>query len=698
MPIAKEAPLCSSCQQIFSSLTEPSSPTSGYSLLPKFAQTHHPSIASLKEAAEARCPICVVVAAALPSEPLTTPLEGNATSFNISKDKDNFAITVFINPSKPVFFNVPQVEQGQGNRDNELQGFGLCYRWISDCLVSENPTHHGSCRNHRTRSQAALKRPSRLIQLRKEGDDAHVSYTVRQYPSGQESSSNPVYATIIHPDWPDNLVSAGEFQLQNVDSWASVSQLPNCLQQAAQIALDAGVQYIWTPKLRANDSEDPITTAHIFASSAFNIAAMACTMPADPLLPSEELSRMPVVRPQWNPQQTLAIYKKESFRDSVCDSPLWHSPLFYQAILLSPATLYCGKDQLWWQCYHGRGAICSEALAATGNRCRTVDNQEGALGQLEPDESYARENFKTYANFDPLPSASSSSGAGSSGHADFRGFESPQKCLAAMWTHIIPTCSKVGGRTSKEIAATVSGIAECVPPLAAPGAADLINSLSYAHACWSADLVEQLAWHFDIENGLNLPHRDKTADRFPTWSWLSAPGRVNFQFPVSTNPGIVSTNMLPEDIFLSPVAKARFVTAEECGAIGVVTAGSVQACGRLIPVTVETPSSEADPLVLRLEGLGNGYVKWDCRDELDRAIGKGKDEGSGSDTYCAWPIYAHYYKDFKAFGARGILLRRIQKGQGKVLVRCGWFEYQGEAGGDEPQVFDKVPEEEFSII
>ncbi|OTA90171.1 hypothetical protein M434DRAFT_96714 [Hypoxylon sp. CO27-5] len=580
MAIAREVSLCSSCLQIFSSPTEPSSPTSGYCLRNKFANTHHKSIASLKQAVEAGCPICVAVAATLPLEPISLSPDKNATSFHITKHENKFRIGIFINvndSNRPVFFDVAQVEGGQGNHDNELQGLDLCHRWITGCLRSDNPEHHNSCQNHRTRSQTALRRPSRLIQLRRERDDAQLSYTVHQYPPGQELSPNQLYATVSYLDSIDNPAVTGKFGLENVCSWTSTSQLPTCLHQAAQIAFDAGVEYLWTPKLCANHIEDPTTTAHIFAGGAFNVAAMACVKSSDHLLSSRELSRISVVRPQWAPQQALAIYRSESFQDSVTGSPLWDSALFYQATVLSPATLYCGKDQLWWQCYHGRGALCNEALAVTGTHCRSVDNQEGILGQLELNNPYAREYYKSYANFDPRPSVSLSE-AGSSNHTDFRGFESPQKCLNAMWTQIIATYSMIGTQTPKERAAVIDGIAACVPLLATPGAADIFGSLSYAYGCWSTDLVEQLAWHSvcdDVEDRRTLPYRNNTMDRFPTWSWLSLPGKVNFEFPTSTHPGIISTNMLPNENLLSPVAKARFSTAEESSAIGVVATGSM---------------------------------------------------------------------------------------------------------------------------
>ncbi|KAI1766304.1 hypothetical protein GGR53DRAFT_519098 [Hypoxylon sp. FL1150] len=579
MTTAREAPLCSSCLRIFSSPTEPSSPTSVYCLRPRLAKAHHHSMVSLKQAVEVKCPICLAVATSLPPEPLSLSPDKSATSFNITKHENEFKISIFVNvnnSTRPVFFNAARVERVRGNRDNELQGMDLCHRWISDCLHFEDPEHHSSCRNHRTRSQTALRRPSHLIQLRREGDDTQSSYTVCKYLPGRELSPDLPYATVSYPGWIDNPATTGELVFENLGSWTSTSQLPVYLHQAAQIAFDAGVQYLWIPMFCANHAEDLITTAHIFAGSAFNIAAMTCVKSSDPLLSSGELSRMPIVRPRWDPEQALAIYRSDSFRDSVTDSSMWDSALFYVEALLSPATLYCGKDQIWWQCYHGRGALCSETLAMTGSHCRTDDNQEGILGQLEPSRLYTREYYKSYSNLDPRASVPFSE-SGSSNHVDLHGFESLHKCLAALWTWIIATYSMTSTRTLEERVGVIDGIAKCVPLLATPGAADMFNSLSYAHGCWSADLVEQLSWHFagdEVQDGEALPHRIDSTARFPTWSWLSLPGRVNFQFPIATHPGITSSTLLPNEIFLSPLAKARFSTAEECNAIGVDAAGS----------------------------------------------------------------------------------------------------------------------------
>lgn len=601
------------------------------------------------------------------------------------------------------------VERSRGNHDNELEGLNLCHHWIMDCVRSESPEFHSSCRNHRTRSQKALRRPSRLIQLSKEGDDAELSYTIREYIPGQQPSTGSLYVTVSCPDWTDDMAASGELRLENVHSWTSTSLLPGCLRQAAQIAFDAGVQCLWVPKLDPGYTKDPITTAHIFAGGVFNIASMTCAKLSDPLLSSSrELSRMPVVRPQWAPEQKLAIYRNEGFQDSVTGSLLWNSALFYQATLLSPATLYCGKDQLWWQCYHGRGALCSEALAVTGNHCRSSDNQEEILGQLAVHKPSMWGHYKSYANFDSPVSVSE---AGSSNDANFLGFESFQKCLAAMWTKTIAAYSMTSIQTTEDRAAVINSIAECVPLLAAPGAAGLFDSLTYAHGCWSADLVEQLAWDVVCDYGegsRGLPYRNNTTDRFPTWSWLSIPGRVSFAFPISTHPRITTSSMLPDEPFLSPVAKARFSTAEEYSAIGVATSGSARACGSLIPARVQALTAEEYFAALQLEGLGRGHVKWDCRDELDRALkGRGENE---SDAYRAWPIYAHQYEDRGVLGVRGLLLRRIENGQCQVFVRCGWFQYHGQAEGDkdEPLVLDKTVvfqqgdeaglEEEFIIV
>ncbi|RYP16768.1 hypothetical protein DL767_010134 [Monosporascus sp. MG133] len=451
-------PLCPSCLHIFSSQTEPSGLRSDYHPRIHVPELHHLSIASLREAVDAKCPICIAVAAALPPEPISLSPSKPATSFRITQDENKVRVAIFINVNdlyRVVYFNA-------------TQGY---------------------------------------------------------------SSSNTT------------------------------------------IAFAVGVQYLWIPGLCSSHyDEDPEGRAYIYAGSAFNIAATAT---------------------------------------------------------------------------YG----------------------------LEP---------KSFANFDPQPPFSSTE-AGSSNGVHLRGFTSFERCLAAMWTSIIAVYSTTKARTLEERASVINSVAKCTPLLATPGAANNFASLSYAYGCWSADLVEQLAWHVKqdhLEGGSTLPYREDGADRLPTWSWLSVSGSANFEFPISTVPGVISTTMQVDTPHLSPVAAARFSTAAECNVIGGVVTGSIRARGSLIPAKVELRTADASFPTLQLQDLGEGHVEWDCRQELDRVLGRS--EVDAGDLHFAWPIFAHSYENHGVLEVRGVLLRRIEKGsvQTGVFVRCGWFRYSGQAGGD----------------
>ncbi|RYP56322.1 hypothetical protein DL771_011974 [Monosporascus sp. 5C6A] len=672
---------------MFSSQTEPSGLPDDYHPRTHVPDPHHHSIASLREAAEAKCPICITVAASLPREPISLSPNKRATSFRITQEGNELRVVIFINgidSYRVFYFHATQVDEDRGNHDSGFRGLDLCYKWISDCLHPENPELHTSCRNHRTRSRKTLKRPFRIVQLRKEDGGNQLSYLVRQYPVDRELSSSLCYATVSHPDWTDNLEAIHRSSPGDVSSWTAITRLPACFRQAAQIAFAVGVQYIWIPGLCfSHHDEDPVGRAHIYAGGAFNIAAMACTKPADPLLPlNRETSTVPIVRPAWAPHRALAIYRSETFMDSVRCSPLWNAATFCQETLLSPATLYCARDQLWWQCFHGGGALCSEALAITNNRCRGADGQDGIVGQLK----YVWSDYglpKSFANFDPQPPFSSPE-TGSSNGVHLRGFKSFERCLAAMWVRIIAVYSRTKARTLEERASVIDSVAKCMPLLATPGAADYFASLSYAYGCWSADLVEQLAWHVDRDNpegGRTFPYRDDGANRLPTWSWLSISESANFEFPFSTVPGLISTGMGVDTTYLSPVAAARFSTAAECNAIGGVATGAIRARGNLIPAKVELCTADANFGTLQLQNLGEGHVKWDCREEFDRVLERS--DADAGDPYFAWPIFAHSYEHHGVLEARGVLLRQIEKGtvQTGVFVRCGWFRYSGQAGG-----------------
>src|SRR5688500_223315 len=109
--LAGGPPLCPSCLHIFNSQTEPSGLPLNYHPRTHVPEPHHRSIASLKEAAEAICPICIAVAAALPREPISLSPNKPATSFRITQDENEVVVAIFINVNdsyRVLYFNATQ--------------------------------------------------------------------------------------------------------------------------------------------------------------------------------------------------------------------------------------------------------------------------------------------------------------------------------------------------------------------------------------------------------------------------------------------------------------------------------------------------------------------------------------------------------------------------------------------------------------
>lgn len=604
-----------------------------------------------------------------------------------------------------------------------LRGLALCERWISDCLHPESDAcskRHTSCRNHRATSQSAtLRRPRIIMQLRKENDqEGQLSYRVRPYPS----SGGVLYATVSHPDWTDDNAFAGTGvdakctdPTDEICPWAEAARLPVCFREAAQVAIAGGVEYLWIPQMCSIRKQQPQdeaegdkdedenfmrTRAHIYAGSAFNIAAMACTRPTDPLLPLSLTPTVPVVRPAWTAsrqqeqqqQQAAAIYKRGSFADSVThNSPLWGTTNFHMEILLAPAILYCARDQLWWQCFHGHGGsgvLCSEALAMVNGGS---GGDDGTIGQIK--------EAPTAYGLEPLLSLP--------GSPDLRGFKSFPESLGAAWTNAVGSYSTIAIRSPAMRTSIVDAVAECMSLFLADAAP------VYAHGCWSDGLVEQLAWYVIVPDADKhpsrsgeevLPCRDPS---IPSWSWLSIVGcSTRFEFPISTVPGVTSSNKHANAPHLSPLGAAQFsipsssFTSDSAAKNGGGAAAVLVRNAPLVPARVglreDNPPYPYDT-VLELQGLGKACAYWDSREELDRVhvpfSGHASPVGdrSSRDLYFAWPIFAHFYESRGVIEARGVLLRLWvedrdtvvhDNNDDKMFVRCGWFRYSEQVGAE----------------
>lgn len=253
--------------------------------------------------------------------------------------------------------------------------------------------------------------------------------------------------------------------------------------------------------------------------------------------------------------------------------------------------------------------------------------------------------------------------------------------LVASWTSIVPFLSKSTADSLTSKMDMIQSIAQGVLRIPNRGTGAGPPPLRFTHGCWSAGLVTQLAWHSN--NRFPVLHdppaaRQQGQERAPTWSWLSIPGAVNYEFPITTVPGVFCTYLQPGNMFQKPLATARL-------ADGAPLEDAVEVQGDLLPIdSIDLQSDVTMDTGSRHGQRGGVVVIWDTCEEQERV--RRLDSLVIEDTYRFWPIYAQTFLHTDSLESRGILLRRIDVPgyQDGAFVRCGWVSYRFEnvsAGG-----------------
>ena len=520
------------------------------------------------------------------------------------------------------------------------QRLDLVRSWVSECHSGSEK--HVPCKHYCETARQKLNRPKSLLQLRKEDDK--LLFHIRCTESGLVDDT---YATVSY-EWTDN-PSFTDVDIDAFSSWGSIDRLPRCLQDAAEIVLAAGVQNLWAPLLCSGEDDKPERQGDLYAGGLFNIAALNTNKSTEGCLPSPRTrDRVPVIAPGWAPHQLFVVNDAEKFKESVTKSHLWQRASFQQEILLSPATIYCTKDELWWQCFEG--AIHSEGFATgVGLGSQPDVDMEGAY-DLDP---------KLFANFDPHFAYGWSSATSFGGR-----YDSFAECLTAFWISVITAYSRTKAESSVLKVAILNSMAAHVRDLAIVRNPSFA-SVSYTNGVWSDMLIEQLAWFADEEN-TEASLRRTVDKQLPTWSWLAVDGPVSYEFLDSEMLGAYTNQMYPRKTQIRPVAAARILQGPTSYAPG----RALQIHGRLFEAAVKAESGQYTSELtseIRVNGIVPVLVVWDCLEEMESARGNDSEE-----QYAAMPIFVHSSEPNQVYEVRGLLLRQLET-HANTFVRCGWF-------------------------
>lgn len=154
------------------------------------------------------------------------------------------------------------------------------------------------------------------------------------------------------------------------------------------------------------------------------------------------------------------------------------------------------------------------------------------------------------------------------------------------WEYIVKSYSSLSLTYNKDKLPAISGIATLVGSK---------KKDQYLAGLWQSSLLKSLLWH--PINGASTSVLTSASYIAPSWSWASI------------NRGI-AWNPIREPKFLATILEARCVTAGQ-SPYGEVSAGRIVLQGRLAPVMISSPSSNADYEVYYLSPNGKkSSKKW----------------------------------------------------------------------------------------
>lgn len=184
------------------------------------------------------------------------------------------------------------------------------------------------------------------------------------------------------------------------------------------------------------------------------------------------------------------IWARKEINHFPGEFPLLNRGWVIQEVLLSPRTLFCGKDELLWHCREGKACQCS-----------TGPNDGMATAQ-----DYVK--FPKPDGLGNLPLALN---------------------LVETWHEIVGRYSMTKLTYPSDKLMAIDGLAQFLRPF---------KNSEYLAGLWSDSLALDMLWRVDtlglsssrtVQSGATTPRKTKwSSDRwlFPTWSWASVTGRI----------------------------------------------------------------------------------------------------------------------------------------------------------------------------
>ncbi|EJT73345.1 hypothetical protein GGTG_10189 [Gaeumannomyces tritici R3-111a-1] len=396
--------------------------------------------------------------------------------------------------------------------------------WLKDC--SER---HPKCRAA-TRSSAL---PTRVIDIGNLPDDTPILYISH----GEKAP----YATLSHC-WGGHvpLGTTTETLAAHQDG-LSADRMPQNFQDAIRVTRLAGLRYLWIDSLCIiqDDPKDWAAEAEhmtaIYRNSTLTISALDSKGPDTGFLVPRTKKSLTI-----SPKMAIHCFR-QGFSDAMEDNILTKRGWCMQERLLSPVVLHFGRDQLYWEC-------CSFTLEESRG-CSTVnyesspeDNSGGPAGVSCGLRSDGLRNYRIPA-FTRARKKFHVSGPGS-------------------WSIAVEEYSHRNITFRRDKLVAIAGVAKLVRP------AEAEYSYIAGHFMGGGyDILSSLFWSARVKltNGKAPGFRDIEAltrpdDNYPSWSWASVDGGVEFHSRSGEDSGIELLGVevdVGRDDFMAERVKAR---------------------------------------------------------------------------------------------------------------------------------------------
>jgi hypothetical protein len=302
--------------------------------------------------------------------------------------------------------------------------------------------------------------------------------------------------------------------LEDYKSGISISSLPGTFRDAVNFARNMGIRYLWIDSLciiqRGEEKDTEEDREHsdkdwmqeskrmcsVYENSYLTVAAASGSGCRDGLFRTPKRAEVEGCTPSGN---SYHLFAREDIQHDRSDFPLMQRGWVFQERLISPRTLYFGRQELLWQCR--QVSTC---------QCGILEDWD------EPEDDYP--------DFLKLPT---------------RQDPELQAKVVSKWHQLIQAYAETTLTYQSDKLAAVEGLCQYILPL---------RKGKCLAGLWEDSLARDLLWKAGdillvqgpVRTEQKSPEPRKTlwsAKRwlFPTWSWASVTGRLLWELDGMTN-------------------------------------------------------------------------------------------------------------------------------------------------------------------